>query len=202
MRVESEVFLAIVRGFHESSGEVVHDHVDKVLLVNLFGKHLSLLVGELLLTYNFAGNFFVHFNLVRRVLNNVSGQDLSKVLSTINDSLLRSAKRQIIKVIRQLRPAARHFVNLELHSFACLVLSRCNTRQVKSLGARRQSKGTSGHQASRDRPHRLRLPSSSPSPATVFLGRTLLDRSTAAACQIAIILRPRAIRFRSPRHQS
>mmetsp|Transcript_16113 Transcript_16113/g.41699 ORF Transcript_16113/g.41699 Transcript_16113/m.41699 type:complete len:248 (+) Transcript_16113:1252-1995(+) len=117
------------------SREVVHDPIDKVLLVD----HPA----ELFLACNAqrhaaecsARHVDQDIDRVGRVLDDVSHQGLTEILTALSDHV-RQAVGQCIIPIWQLRLHRRQLVDLELHRCVCLVLLRQEARQVQRVSNR------------------------------------------------------------------
>mmetsp|Transcript_63223 Transcript_63223/g.136850 ORF Transcript_63223/g.136850 Transcript_63223/m.136850 type:complete len:307 (+) Transcript_63223:1156-2076(+) len=113
--------------------KVIHDPVHEVVVVDHAAELVLLLLLQILLAEERARLVDHHPDLVGRVLNHVSGQDLSQVLDAVLDPAIRLAVGQGVVRVRQLRLHGCELVDLEVDQAAGVVLPRGHPRQVERL---------------------------------------------------------------------
>jgi len=127
-------------------GQVVHDPVHAVVLLDTDGKLLALGGGELLFAQDLARLLHAHLELVVRVHDLVAAEHFAEVLCH-RLQRFRLAEGQHVVLVRQLRLGGRELVDLQIDPFSRHVVARRDARQVE--GARRAEKQADGRRAHR-----------------------------------------------------
>ena len=95
--------------------QIVHPHVDPVLLVDEFGQQFRFFAGEQFAAQNLApGGMFLHVQLVARGFHTISGQDFTQIFRHVfhfqgeafrvgQATVARGAERCVVKTIKKER---------------------------------------------------------------------------------------------------
>mmetsp|Transcript_151098 Transcript_151098/g.263347 ORF Transcript_151098/g.263347 Transcript_151098/m.263347 type:complete len:236 (-) Transcript_151098:197-904(-) len=114
------------------SWKVVYEPIDLVLIIDHALEALLVLRLKLALAEIRAGRVYIHPNVIHRVLDRITQQNLAEILSS-NMDLLGGAIWQKVEPIWQLRFHRGQLVHLQLNMATLLILYRSHPRQVESV---------------------------------------------------------------------
>mmetsp|Transcript_38807 Transcript_38807/g.84464 ORF Transcript_38807/g.84464 Transcript_38807/m.84464 type:complete len:278 (-) Transcript_38807:46-879(-) len=130
-----------------SGGQVVEDHVDAVLIIDLLLEGGGLILAEAVeLAHNLAGLIETDLDLVQRVQDAIATQHLTEVLRGVNDGIGAAEGKGVI-LERECGLRGGDLVDLEVHKVIPGVILRRNTGQVEALYQR------SSDEQARERAH-------------------------------------------------
>mmetsp|Transcript_1196 Transcript_1196/g.2113 ORF Transcript_1196/g.2113 Transcript_1196/m.2113 type:complete len:295 (-) Transcript_1196:30-914(-) len=114
-------------------GQVVQDHVDAVLVIDLLLELLGLIGRDAVqLANNLARLIETHLDLVQGVQDAISTQHLAEVLGGVDDGI-RAAEGKRVILERQRRLSGGDLVNLEVHQVIPSVILGRDTGQIEAL---------------------------------------------------------------------
>jgi len=140
------VVVSIDHRLADSSGKVIKNPVDTVILLDSLREVLELLRGEVGNAKDLADIIDASFDLVNRVLNSVTSQDFSKILDDIFD-FFRGAERKGVVGIRELSVGRGKRIDFQWDLLSVAVIPRSNTGKIEGIGRHNEQHKKENHAA-------------------------------------------------------